>query len=244
MIKTLLLLTMLLSINTQTLDRVRHVDGNDIMADVQSHLPSDHHYNVKASDYGLAFLSQDGLDISTVHECVHGINSILREKSSKKEKYNGFYLLDNRYVIIKEPDINPITVLDKIPKHLRFNVYRSTYDNTKKFWQDRPLYLVDEFIAHTSGMLYRRQKGIKDRSECPKYALEMGIYCLFLLQESRGYEDYDKLKDLILWNFERVFSAYDGEQGFKEQVAVLYTNNIIDELGDEFLPTTRRILDK
>lgn len=227
-------------IEPNTLDRVRHYNGDDIMADVQSHLPEKHPYNVTARDYGLAFLDQDGLNISTVHECTHGINAELRIQHSKKEKYNGFYLLDNNYVIIKEPDINPLRVLEKVPKCLRFNIYQPTYDNTKQFWQDRPLYLYDEFIAHTTGMLYRKQNGIKIRTECPKYTLEMGIYCLFLLQEMQNSPDYDKLKDLTIWNFDRIIGAYQGEQGFKEQMKVLLEDKdcsnirgfIKNDLGD------------
>lgn len=230
MVRLLMLVTLLGLLEPQKLDRVRHVDGDDILSDVQSHLQSDHGYNVVASDYGAAFVDQDSLNISTAHECTHGINAELRVQHSKKEKYNGFYLLDDNYVIIKEPDINTLSILNKVPKRLRFNIYQSTYDNTKKFWQDRPLYLFDEFIAHTTGMLYRKQKGIKIRTECPKYTLEMGIYCLFLLQEMRNSPDYDKLKDLTIWNFNRIIGAYQGEQGFKEQMSVLLNDKDCSEI--------------
>lgn len=241
--KIIISLVLLFSLDIQKIDRIRHVNGSDIMADVQGHLPDDHKFTVRASDYRLAFLEQDGLDISTVHECTHGINAELRIQHSKREKYNGFYLLDDNYVIIKEPDLNTLRVLEKIPKCLRFNIYQMTYDNTKQFWQDRPLYLYDEFIAHTTGMLYRKQKGIKIRTECPKYTLEMGIYCLFLLQEMRGHPDYNKLKDLTIWNFNRIISTYQGEQGFKEQLNILFNNKdcseiiafIKNELGEEFI---------
>lgn len=232
MIKFLAIVAVLVSLDTHKLDRIRPVKGEDIMSDVQSHLPENHPFTVRATDYGLAFLEQDGLDISTVHECTHGINSALRVQASKKEKCNGFYLLDDNYVIIREPNLNLLKILEKVPRCLRFNLYQSMCDNSRKYWQDRPLYLYDEFIAHTTGMLYRKQKEIKIRTECPKYSLEMGIYCLFLLQEMRDSPDYDKLKDLTIWNFNRIIGAYQDEQGFKEQLGVLLNHKDCSEIRE------------
>jgi hypothetical protein len=235
-----------LSINTEKIDRVRAYPGNDIMADVQSHLPEKHPYNVLASDYGMNFVDPDSLKISTVHECVHGINSRIRNTYTSKHgvRYNGFYCFDDKYIAFEESKLNITDVLNSIPMSLRLSMYDATVKIGNKDWKDTPSYLTDEFIAHTSGLMYRTQKKLKIRDECPKFSLEMGIYNLYLLQKMKEikYEDYDRFESFILWNFDRVFSCYNDEQGFKEIITILMNDDsckdlrgfIIDELGTDF----------
>lgn len=216
--KIIYLLAFLFTGLSSTYDRVRPYPGSDIMADVQSHLPENHHYNVTARDYGLNYVDQESLDISTVHECTHGINGILR---AKLPKGNAFYLLSNNFVAFSEPDVKLSVVLKKVPKELRVFMYDSTYSNGVKYWEDRPLYLMDEFIAHTTAMLYRREKGIKVRDGVPKYALEAGVYVLVLLESLDSYEEKEALTKTVVWNFNRLLDAYNDEQGFKEYARLI-----------------------
>lgn len=111
-----LILSLFISnIEFQIFDRVRVVDGNDILSDVLSHNYNDN-YKVSAKDFANYIPSKDSMLITSVHECTHGVNSILRVKlSTDKNKVNAFYCLDNRFVSIKESHLTLSDVAKKVP---------------------------------------------------------------------------------------------------------------------------------
>ena len=109
--------------NFQTFDRIRFIEGDDIFSDVLSHNKDDY-FIVTSKDYSSFIPSKDSMLITSVHECTHGVNSILRDKlTSKENKVNAFYCLDNRYVSIKESRLTLTDVANKIPKSIRFTSY-------------------------------------------------------------------------------------------------------------------------
>ena len=110
--------------NFEIYDRVRHFDGNDILTDVRSHLYDDKML-VTIQNYPVgSIVSQDVLNISSVHESTHGINSFLRDKySTETKKVNGFYCLDNQYLIVQESHLKLTDIAKKIPNSIRFTSY-------------------------------------------------------------------------------------------------------------------------
>ena len=113
--------------NFQTFDRIRVIEGDDIFSDVLSHNKDDY-FIVTPKDYSSFVPSKDSMLITSVHECTHGVNSILRDKlTSKENKVNAFYCLDSRYVSIKESRLTLSDVANKIPKSIRFSSYDLTF---------------------------------------------------------------------------------------------------------------------
>jgi hypothetical protein len=234
-------------------DRIRPIEQTDILSDVRSHL-SDDYYMVSRKDYPTnSIISNDSMLITSVHECTHGVNSFLRnEYSTKDVKINGFYCLDNRFITIRESHLTLTDVAKSIPKSIRFNAYDLTFKgNLLRDWNDRCLYLMDEHIAHTTSCMYRKQKKIRERPDAVKLMFEYGFYSLVHLQMLKGssYEDYDKLKWFLEWNFNRCFDTFDGEEGAKVNMKIFLESEdckdlrgfIIDEFGAEFFNRLEKI---
>ena len=86
---------------------IREVSGYPpILTDVESHLPAGHPYD-------------DPDRITTVHECTHGINSLLRAQYGCR----AFYVLKDRAVLLDEPATTLAAVAAQVPPSLRGEVY-------------------------------------------------------------------------------------------------------------------------
>ena len=111
-----------------------------VLADIESHLPS---------SYGSTYRDNDR--ITWGHETTHGINSHLRNYFNKTgKKANGFYLLNDRAAIVEEPNMSKAKVAQYVPSVLRGSRY-SLYVAGSSSWNDRPLYLFDEWVAYDNG---------------------------------------------------------------------------------------------
>lgn len=89
----------------------------------------------------------DSSRYTTAHECTHGINNDLRLASGDWEGKNGFYLGQNRSIILDEPKIKKSDIIPFIPQELRsarFNLYVQGQQS----WNDKPLYIFDEGVAY------------------------------------------------------------------------------------------------
>jgi len=87
---------------------------------------------------------------TNVHETAHGIHVYLRNSNRQSGKVNGFYCLDGKAVIIKEPDMRKSRVAEFVPQNLRS--YRfDTYITGQRAWDDTPLYIYDEWSAYVLG---------------------------------------------------------------------------------------------
>lgn len=101
------------------------------------------------------------------HGKTHDINSYLRNYFSRNrigitadgevifEKFNGFYLLDGNYCILKEPNISIEQVREFVPNTPATASSYGTYlVNAAAGFSDRPLYILDELTAYINGATY------------------------------------------------------------------------------------------
>lgn len=85
------------------------------------------------------------------HETSHGIHSYLRNNYNKTGKTaNGFYLLQGRSLIVVEPPMRKSVIAQYIPSNLQGSRY-SLYITGSTSWDDRPLYVYDEWVAYVNG---------------------------------------------------------------------------------------------
>lgn len=89
--------------------------------------------------------------ITLGHETSHGIHSYIRNRlNTTGRPVNGFYVLNDQAVIVPEPPIRKRQVAPYVPQSLRGSRY-SVYVTGASDWDDRPLYIWDEWVAYTNG---------------------------------------------------------------------------------------------
>lgn len=199
---------------------VRNVDNlGKVLSDIESHMPAGHIY-------------KDNDKITWAHETVHGINSNMRMHFSKVRKtdtgemvylgewienegiplfksrarINAFYVLEDRAMVLKEPDTTIQQVAKVVPQSLRGGVYQLYMINQAQSWGDTPLYIFDEWVAYTAGSEARLDLDIKERSESVLYMLEFNVYAICLAMASQT--DDSDIKDFMRWNAERAMKVY------------------------------------
>ena len=173
---------------------VRSVNNlGKVLSDTESHLPAGHIY-------------YDEDKITCVHEGTHGINSNARIKFFNNKKINAFYVLENRVVVIEEPNTRIKIVANKIPNSLRGEVYNLYLVQQASSWDDTPLYILDEWSAYVNGSACRLDLGIQNRSETVRYMLEFNVYSSCVAWCS-GTND-PQLKAFLMWQIERAIKIY------------------------------------
>lgn len=179
-------------------DRLREVSEPSlgvVLGDLESHLPAGHKY-------------KDGNKITWAHQVSHGINALIRNKAYSKEPFNGFYLLHDRSIMFREPNITIKDVLREIPEKLRgpsFNLY---FIEQNDKWNDRPLYIIDEWVAFTNGAEVGKELNCDGWYFELLQAHNFSVYSMYLAmivnRDVSNYQD-SELKKFIKWNIERVF---------------------------------------
>ena len=132
-----------------------------ILGDVDSHLPANHPYTCDDP-------------ITTVHESTHGINASFRYKY----KTPGFYLLHDQAILLNEPDLT-LSDID-IPPPLRGAVHDRYLVKARRWWNEQPSYVWDEYTAYTNGADARAQFGRSDRIDTVEYAVEFLVYSSYI----------------------------------------------------------------
>jgi hypothetical protein len=98
---------------------------------------------------------------TTVHECTHGINADLRNRFFPGKMVNCFYLMDSNYVYFDEPPFRKRDVIPFIPSKYKSSSLYGLYV-TSPHWDDRPLYLWDEWVAYVNGAMTGAEYSIKN----------------------------------------------------------------------------------
>lgn len=216
---------------------VRGVDSSlgKVLGDIESHMPAGHIY-------------ADSDKITWAHETTHGINSNARMKFSRGTTYavleniiqepsgrffrvykyygnnqiNAFYVLENKVVVIQEPNTRIRSVAAKVPSSLRGGVYNLYLVQQAGSWDDTPLYIFDEWSAYTNGSACRLDLKIQSRSETVQYMLEFNVYSSCVAWTS-GSND-PQLKAFLMWQTERAMNIYkestnvDGASSYLEKM--------------------------
>lgn len=193
-----------------------------VLGDIESHMPNNHIYVANNK-------------VTWAHETTHGINSVLRNKHSKIDtifktatetrpvygggSVNAFYVLKDRYIVLKEPDIKISDVANKIPQSLRGRSYDLYLITQQKDWNDYPLYIFDEWSAYTNGAACHLDLKIDDRSDSILSMFNFNIYSICVAmtvkEQDKNYDDKE-LKAFLRWNIERSFEYLNNDSLSKE----------------------------
>ena len=131
--------------------------------------------------------------VTLAHETTHGINSYIRNKLNNTWlKANGFYILNNRAIIIVEPNILKSKVKNFVPLKLRGLRYK-LYVEGSSAWDDRPLYLWDEWVAYLNGSktaveLYETWLWKYGRRDAMAGTIEFVVYGIAVAMAVQAYD--------------------------------------------------------
>lgn len=204
-----------------TLGEVRQVDSTrlgKVLADIESRMPANHEY-------------RDADVITWGHETTHGINSRCRVEIGGN--VNAFYCLNGRVGVFREPAIRKSRVAAYVPAHLRGDVF-GLYMTGQSDWDDRPLYVIDEWVAYINGLAVGleyagNQRSLNGRSieGDARHVVEFCGYASALLRtidaECQGYPDREPLREFVGYNIKRSLDlASRHAQGHAQQFAVAY----------------------
>lgn len=95
--------------------------------------------------------------ITKGHETIHGIDNWLMNNGQPPDGgdgrwhlQSGFYLGDNKGVVIWEPDMKKHQVAEHVPRSLRGSRYKH-YIEGARAWDDHPLYVWQEWNGYING---------------------------------------------------------------------------------------------
>jgi len=190
---------------------IRTVNIPGFLGDIESHLKAGHPY-------------KDRDLITWAHEGTHGINSNIRNGYSR---YGVAYVLHNTAFVSPEPDFKLSVVADAVPLHLRGISYNLYLISQQRYWNDQPLYILDELSAYLNGTKVGVEQHVRQRRIEFSFSktLEFFGYSL-ILREIMGTEKIDELLSHVnnyiiymLTTFPNTKSQYDE---MKEYVPLWY----------------------
>ncbi len=167
---------------------LRTVSGlGPVVGDIESHLLPGHPY-------------READRIGWVHEGTHSIHSNLRARFSRP----GFYVLNNRAILLQEPATTLAAVARIVPPSLRGEVYSLYLVSQQGYFNEQPSYIFDEWCAYTNGLEARYRLGIRDRQETGRYAVEFIAYAVCVPWATQLHDP--QVRALLQWQTERVLT--------------------------------------
>jgi len=146
--------------------------------------------------FGRPMVTGDAIDSS--HEQTHGLNSRLREAHGGAG-INALYVLNGHYAVFREP---PFSIADVT----RYVTYRGRAaaeylsGRSARSWNDRPLYLFDEWVAYSNKTLLAVEYRDHRHGITLPHSLEFAHYCSVVVEMlPAAYEDRLELTKFWVW---------------------------------------------
>lgn len=189
--------------NWKTLKPTRTTTHNvkGIIKDLETHLRPNHKNNYSGYE-----------KMTWAHEATHGVNNDIRLFTYK---YNAFYVGNDKYLLLKEPNITITQVAKTVPKALRTYNYDHYLVKQAQHWNDYPSYIAEEWTAFTNELVCASEyiddyKNIRHtKTDSVRAFLQMATYSAFYVKAAydSGYKD-EELKKYYKWNLVRGMKLY------------------------------------
>ena len=144
--------------------------------------------------------------VTWVHEGTHYINSSLTKDSSVSQ---GLYLLDVGGLVLDCPRLTLAQIAAAIPEGERRTIYATYLVTQRQWWDESPLYLLNEWVAYGNGTACRKSLNWtgKQRIDTVRFFLEMEIYIQHMVRlaaQDPDYKGLHKLETFVAWYGQRV----------------------------------------
>lgn len=129
--------------------------------------------------------------------------------AQKLGSFNAMLCHDQGVCILQEPKVKLSDVAAAVPISLRGMAYDLYLVKQQKYWNEQPLYILDEWSAYTNGT-----KTAIDLGGSSKYAselqqaIEFCAYASVLLGVVLNKEDNQPLRDFVAWQFDQVSELF------------------------------------
>lgn len=164
--------------------------GDTFLSDIVSQCPNPEVY-------------RDSDTVTTGHESVHGVNSRIRNMNPG---YNGYYFLNGDAYIVRTPkNVTLSSVAWNTPQEWRGKIYNLYLIQQQQYWNDSPLYVLDECTAYLAGACVGIEINNKHRTqESFDHALEMFGYARVAQKLAGNYPDSQELDILMDFLYDRM----------------------------------------
>lgn len=185
-----------------TIEKVRSLPENSVYGDVISHS--------RETPYGNAYGRA-----TNVHETTHGINSWIRNQNSSGKRANGFYVLQDRAVLVDEMRFRKSQVAKFVPQNLR-SVRFSTYITGQTAWDDTPTYILDEWVCYVNGAKCNVEDVQNGRyqgewTDGVSGSLEFSVYAIALAMAVKEHEPQSwnpQFRSFLIWGLQEAEKTF------------------------------------
>lgn len=166
---------------------------------------------------------------TNAHESTHMINSDIRNSIPQisdgfTNMINAFYIGNGKYVKCTEPPILKEDVISYVPPELRFNRYK-LYIIGQREWNDRPLYILDEFVSYINGgkvsvenvLLNKNDTGWTDGvSGCLEFSIYTISLCMAINDKSNYWKENAEFRSFISYLLDSACETYNKGKDMEE----------------------------
>ncbi len=175
------------------------------------------------------------------HETVHGINAAIRGKYGGTGNVNGFYLLEGKAVVLKEPNVKMSDVAGYIPSQLKgtssYNLY---IRDGQQYWQNEPLYIMDELTAYTNGGMVSVETGRRRSMNIPDFMTYSIALGRTVEQRDKTYwrsPHGEKFRNFLGYSLERSMDVHVKQTGDRGRALKTF-NGMMDSGTRDFTKKT------
>jgi hypothetical protein len=148
--------------------------------------------------------------VTSSHELTHGCNSDIRNAAGGK--VNGFYVGQDRAIVIPELNCRKSDVAQYVPSSLQSSRF-SLYVTGQTEWDDSPLYIYDEFVAYTNGawaaLTLKRLENYVESGRIVDGPVEFVSYgAAVLMAADKANSLSQVLVDFSNWLFRHAYNSY------------------------------------
>lgn len=154
------------------------------------------------------------------HETTHGINSEIRNSFRK----TGFYVGNNRVILMDEPKMKLSQIADFVPDKLRAERFNLYLKQQQIHWENSPSYVMDEAVAYLNGSRVSVEEASQSnsgRTNSVFSCVEFSVYSLSFAMAVKKYdpqyfETNTQFKQFIIWYVKNALQLYKKGQAYPQ----------------------------
>jgi hypothetical protein len=178
-------------------------NNGKVIQDLEERMPTRHPY--RHSDR-----------VTWAHETTHGLQANIRNANvGPGRPKNAFYCLEGRAILCLEPNFRMRDYANLVPQAVRGQIYKQYMVDQRRWWDDRPLYAWDEWVAYTNGTATRLELEMDENWSEIQFMLEMLVYSAHVLihiGDSDTSDENVQRERAFAWMADRSFRFFETPQ--------------------------------